>query len=266
VLEFSAHKLVVSTSLRVEAQTKTAATASTELVASPEGVVQEVSPDGALWLATSLSVLGRKFENELWMNPADGNALQLIVTETGSKNHRRLSRFCVDGVFAETRVPLNSTEAVAAPESWSQVTTQFIAFPPEKKGPVLAPTALLWLLTDPELGKPGDRRVAQVWAKAQLENTTAEVTGTAVVPGISVIGPSGTTPSGNIDALEVAISAVPVDPTATSNLELMGFQGDLKLSLDPSTRAPVGVEGTVPMFGKLVMHLVSVEVSGGGKP
>ena len=265
VLELSAHKLIVSATPRVEASLETVAAAAAELVAPQQGTPLEVPQDGALRLETSTTLLGRTFETQLWMDPADGNALQLLETETGAKSHRRLSRFCATGVFEETRLPADSTEAAAAPASWSQVTIRFIAFPSEKKGPVLGPAGLLWLLTGPQIGKPGDRAVAQVWAKGQLEDATVQATGTSALGGFSVIGPGGTLSSGTVETLAVTVSAAPVDPAASSNLELMGLQGDLKVSLDPTTRAPIELDGSVPKFGSLTVHLVSVEVPGAAK-
>jgi hypothetical protein len=66
--------------------------------------------------------------------------------------------------------------------------------------------------------------------------------------------------SGKVQALRLSLKGLPVPggKTGDDDLELLGLRGQLELLLDPETRAPLQLSGTVKVVGSVTLRLAAV--------
>lgn len=260
-LEFSATKFMLSASTRIEVRHLPAAALGAELRTPPRG--HAVKPPATV---TEVSYASRGAGHEsltrLWVDPADGAALQRMQSDRGSRRRERTWRFTDIGAWHYTRWPATKSEENLPPQQWTRIEEGLRAYPQAAVGQRITDTsALLWMIAAADLSRPGDRFETLTLAHRDVSRVRVEVTGRRSVSVDFREEAAGKirTRRGNIDALVLRLSASSLDETADpGDFELLGLHGNLELLLDPQTRAVLELRGRAKIVGQITVRLTGL--------
>ena len=260
-ITFRAAKLIFKTSADVELSTVSEEAARAAMVEPSQG--EPMMPDGESMLVTTTnSFLGRHSLRRLWLDPENGESYQNDVTETGSRTRYKVYRFTDRGVDVIRRYPANQDEKGQSIENWSDVSTDFDAYPREQwqAYDVTEASALFYVASAAGLRKPGDVLEIPIYAREKLSLAVikAEELTRIRVDYDELSEGSSRTVSGEIDALRLSASARSLDGEETP-VELIGLE-NIELFVDPETGIPLQLTGSVDVIGKVRARLSAVEL------
>jgi hypothetical protein len=261
-LRLGGSKLLVSADAGLEAAIVPAAAVAGTLRTPPTGV--PVPPGtSVLRLTYTGAALGRTSRATLLMDPGTAAALQRVQEDGGSRPRYREYRYTDQGAWHWTRWPERGEDGLP-PARWSKTSSGPRAFDRPADGPVLEPTGLLWAVAAAPLAAPGDRARFLVFQRRLLQPIEVEVA--ALAPfAHDYADETGSTPRrvrGRAPALRVLLRGDPRAAGSDDELELLGLRGDLELWLDPATRAPLQLSGTVAVLGRVTLRLKSLRRPG----
>ncbi len=257
-LEFSAAKFLMSAQADITVQRRPAAAIADSLLATPEGRPVPAGRE-VLELLYRFRGFGLQSVATLWADPDSGASLQRTDIDGGSRQRLRSYRFTDIGAYHFSRWPATEAEKSLPPASWTERTQGLRPYPPQVTGrPVTEPTMLLWLAAAGHFSRPGDHGEVLTFSRKQVSRVLIDVTGRKTVR-VDFEEQSGTgirQRKGSIDAIALRLRPRPLDPGGDdADFELLGLRGDLELLIDPDTRTPLQVSGTVKLAGQLTVRL-----------
>lgn len=201
-------------------------------------------------LAYSTDGLGRRNEGQLLLDARSGHAFQRATLKTGGSPKYRIYRLEEDRILRVTWRP-GPEEAHLRPERWTRRSEESYGYPLSVTRPVVTEaTALIYLAAAANLHRPGDRLDILTLASDEFYTASLIVRepAEARVDYFVTDGGQDARRTGRMTAIRVAIEARPVDGASHDEFELFGLT-DLELLLDPQTRAPLEIRGSVEYFG-----------------
>lgn len=257
-LEFSASKFLMTARFSVEVRQRPAADIGHSLLGVPRGL--PVAPgDAVLELAYRMSGFGQQSTATLWADPASGASLQQTEVDSGRRQRVRDYRFTDLGAWHFSRWPASRSEESLPPAQWTRLGEGLRAYPATiGDRPVASAITLLWLAASGHYVRPGERSEVLVFSRGQVSRVGIEFRGQrSIQVDYREQDASGTRRRrGKVDALVLAIRGQPVEPAGGDDkFELLGLQGELELLLDPLTRVPLQLSGTVRIAGQVTVRL-----------
>ena len=263
-IRMTASKLFLTADARLSLQTVPGAAVGPDLLpVTHEGFTPLTPGKEVLELLYETRAIGRRSRLTLLMDPFSGAALQRTQHDQDGKLRLRTYRFGVEGAYQRTRVPANASEKALPPDRWTGISEGLRAYPVSPgQRPVVEPTGLLYAIAAAPLEKPGDALEVLVFRRRDTQAVRIEVLPSREVNvQYDELWPSGTVQrSGKVQALRLSLQGLPVpggDP-ADDDLELLGLRGQLELLLDPATRAPLQLSGTVKVVGSVTLRLATL--------
>jgi hypothetical protein len=258
-----ASKLFQSMTVTIGIEQPDEATVAERLLAPGEhALLAPPSPTAGLRFTTE--GLGRRNEIGLLIDPASGQVLQRSSHETGKRDKYRIYRFGPAGAQRRTWRPAEGEEA-AAPTAWSDRREQWFPVPAEVVGETLTePGTLIYLVTISDLAAPGDQFGLHAFSTS--DETVYRIDAEVLSPDRVKFdyrregGPEAGRAEGRLDAIRVAIRGRPLGGGNDGELTLLGMH-DVELLLDPATRAPLQLRGSVALFGGITFKLQRLAVT-----
>jgi hypothetical protein len=220
-------------------------------------------------ISVEFSAMRSQGEQQLWIDPVTGAALQSRRIGHGRDSRLKLHRFLRSGVWRERRSP-DETSPPSSPDTWPLRSATEITYPPEAQShPVIAPLMLLARASSLALrARPGkldeivlgDTRLHRVVLESR-EDASAQVNLT-VRTGAKEEQLSGTRAVRRVD-LRPHLLGDGEDDEAFSLLEL---EGETTLTIDRATGLPLRIEGQWMRVGAVAVTLTQATISGGCRP
>lgn len=261
-LRLGGSKLFVAADADLEAALVPASAVAAVLRTPPEGV--PVAPGASvLRLTYTGTAVGRTSRATLLMDPRTAAGLQRVQQDSGSRPRYREYRYTDRGAWHWTRWPERG-EADLPPARWSKTSSGLRAFDRPADGPVLEPTGLIWAVAAAPLAARGDRARFLVFQRRVLQPIEVEVAERAPFRHdyTDATGGGSRRVRGEAPALRILLRGDPRTAGGDDELELLGLRGDLELWLDPATRAPLQLSGTVAVLGRVTLRLRSLQRPG----
>ncbi len=205
---------------------------------------------------------GRASRLTLLMDPRTGAALQRVQHDQQGKLRLRTYRFGREGAWQRTLRPATGAEKSLPPARWTDVDQGLRAYPVAPGDvPVVESTGLLYLLAAASLDEPGDAIEVLVFRRRDTQVVRAEVLAPREISvRYDELWPRGAVERrGRVRPLRLGLTALPVpgsDPEDT--VEILGLRGRLELYLDPVTRAPLQLSGSVKLLGNVTLRAQAV--------
>lgn len=259
-LEFSASRLLLSASARVSiAGPKTP---GEELLVPPEGRPVAAGPV-VMDIHYVTRLAGQHTDMTLVVDPSSAAALQMVLLDSGRRQRERTWRFTDSGAYHWTRRPAGSAQAKRPPPQWSDRTEGFRRYPADPGGrSVTDATALLYILSAAPLRAPGDRYDILEFSRRELHLVTAEARDNITLKVDFTQRQDGRVirRKQSLPALRISLRGSlfrDADGSDDDPFRLMGLTDGIEVALDPATRMPLQVSGSMPYLGKVTFRLTS---------
>ncbi len=263
-IRMTASKLFLTAQARVALRTVPGTTVQPDLLPVTIARFTPLVPGSdVLELVYEASGVGQKSTITLLMDPVSGAALQRTQHGQEGKLRFRTYRFGLEGAYQRTRRPTNASETTLPPARWTDTSEGLRTYPvPPGRQPVIEGTGLLYAIAAAPLDKPGDAIELLVFRRHDTQAVRIEVLAPEeITVGYDELWPRGAVQrTGRIRALRLSLQGVPVpggNPD-DNELEVLGLKGRLDLFLDPETRAPLQLSGTVKLLGTVTLKLAAV--------
>ena len=263
-IRMTASKLFLTAQARLALRTVPGATVRPDLLAVPIANFTPLAPGSdVLEMVYEASGVGQKSTLTLLMDPLSGAALQSTQHGQEGKLRLRTYRFGREGAYQRTRRPADASETSLKPARWTDSSEDLRTYPVSPgKHPVIEGTGLLYAIAAAPLDKPGDAIEWLVFRRRDTQAVRIEVLPPEeIAVGYDELWPRGAVQrSGTIRALRLSLQGLP-GPGGNpedDELEILGLKGRLDLFLDPETRAPLELSGTVKLLGTVTLRLVAV--------
>lgn len=258
-LEFTATKFFLSASSRIEVRQLPASALGSELRTPPLGHAV-AAPAAVIEVTYTSEGAGHDSVTRLWIDPADGAALQRRQSDRGSRLRERIYRYTDIGAWHYTRWPATQSETSLPAQQWTRIEEGLRAYPQAVQGQrITEPSALLWMIAAANLSRPGDRLDTLAFSGRSVSRVTIEVTGRRKTGLRYQERRTNSSRSDSIDALVLRLGAVRIDdPSDTEDFELLGLRGNLELLLDPETRAVLELRGQAKLLGRITVRLTAM--------
>jgi hypothetical protein len=258
-LEFEARKLFLSAHASMSAGQRERDSIAMEIVSPATGKPVAV-PAIVAEIRYGASGIGRNSETTLWLDVADGAAVQRMQLDRGKRTRHRIYRYTDVGAWHQTRWPASEQEIDRPPEQWTERSEGLRAYPPTAAGlPIADPAALLWLIAASDLAQAGDSMALHTFSRRQVHRVAVEVLGPmqASIDFDSTDSRGAWQRRGKMPALRLRIRGEPLQQQQGDDdeFELLGLQGDIELLLDPAHRTPLALSGKGKIVGQVTFHL-----------
>ncbi len=206
---------------------------------------------------------GQQTDITLIVDPSSAAALQMVLQDSGRRQRERRWRFTDIGVYLWTRWPANEEEAKQQPQAWSDRNEGLRKYQAGLDGRIVTDaTGLLYALAAASLQRKGDRYEILEFSRRNLHLVTAEVRSPVdlKVDFNERRGARITQRRQNIQALRISLRGSLLQGGSGEEDEpfkLMGLSDDIEVALDPVTRMPLQISGSMPYVGKVVFRLKS---------
>lgn len=202
--------------------------------------------------------IGIYSDSVLWIDPANGAALQFEVEDSGRRQRQRIYRYTNEGAFRRTRHPADG-ETDKPPEEWTDLTSGMRPYAPEAAGGIIIdPTSLLYIISASGLNQPGDTLQMVAFSRRQTTRLTLTVDQRANIDEALAKRLSGANLTGckqPVETLLVRLSSELVTPDDDSKFSFLGLRSDIIIWLDPITRLPLRVTGKAKIVGRVSVNL-----------
>ena len=265
-LQFKASKFLMTIHASVGITTPDPAAAVAQLITAGEGkAVQPHISQKILSLRTE--AFGRLSQIDLILNAENGAALQRTSHDSGSRYRHRIYRFTDRGAYQKTRWPIGKAEEKLPADQWpqwSEAKEDLRPYPSSVFGAVITdPSGLLYIVGAAPLDEPGDTFEILTYARKHVHRVQIEVTGMDSIK-LNYQFESGAIREkreGKQQAIRLLIRGEGIDDgDSDDEFELLGLRGDIVLHMDPTTRAPLQLEGRVKIAGHVTMRLVNLTI------
>jgi len=263
-IRMTASKLFLTADARLSLRTVPGASIRPDLLPVSDERFTPLTPGKeVLELLYETRAVGRRSRLTLLMDPLSGAALQRTQHDQDGKLRQRTYRFGVEGAYQRTRLPATDSERALLPDRWTKTSEGLRAYPVSPgRQPVIEPTGLLYAIAAAPLDQPGDALEVLVFRRRDTQTVRIEVLPSREISvRYDELWPGGTVQrSGKIQALRLSLNGLPVPggKPGDDDLELLGLRGQLELLLDPETRAPLQLSGTVKVVGSVTLRLAAV--------
>lgn len=206
--------------------------------------------------------LGRRSRIALLMDPLTGAALQREQHDYEGRLRYRVYRFTDRGAWHETRWPREGEETLP-PAEWTERTDGLRPYPPEVRGEImLEPTGLLYAVAAGPVAVPGDEMELLMFQRRAVHRVRVTADSWRELRTThEVLRPGGTErPPARTRALRVLLQGEALDDE-DDELELLGLRGRLELLIDPETRVPLQLSGSVKILGHVTLRLETVHMA-----
>jgi len=272
-LLFQASKALTSARSEVSLAPVAAAGLKSSLLADADGPLQpEPDADAMLMTATigmssELPFVDDKvWETQVWFLPGSASALQRTRTKIGEDPESKKFRYLAEGVRRLRLKPETPGDGEQRPESWTTVKSAFYPYGPARAEcpDVSDPSLLLYVLSAVNLSPGGPPLELCVFNQKTLYHVELRA---VAAPHLSVRytrrrGTVEEPVEQEIGVLSITISSRPIAPAEQEPepFEFFEMRGDIEVSVDPASRLPVQVRGTVNKVGEATFHLVEADL------
>ena len=267
-LSFEASKTGTTTTSKISLQSVTLQEAKRHWFepAGATGRMPQATSVWALEIDTTLKgpFVNKYWEGRVWLDPADATALQRWRRKHKADGNKKIYRYAAQGVHRQRLEPKDKKEANKPPEQWSDKKHTFYAYPPAVSDCPLVtdPTALLILASTEDLSIGQEPLNVCVFNK----KTVYRVQMRAVASESLRVAYRQRSAQGEarrdkeVLAVKVKLSARLMDPNApdVEVFEFLGLEGDIAIHLDPDTRIPLQVSGTISGAGQGSLRMTEV--------
>lgn len=268
-LLFQAKNFWVEVSTRVALKSLSGTDVEAALLSSPKGAPVKAAKTEVYQMAidTTIDPTFRppvNIHNKIWFNPDDAAALGRVRLRRGDDYFKKMYRFTDQGVFRHRVEPKNKKEASMEPEHWTDTKDSFYPYDPTRLGcPVVSERSLLvFILSAVDFSKNSDPLSLCVFGKRALHRVQLQKQGLyrLSVNYIEKTQQRTIRKDGSLDALKVAITAEPMDSELKEpeNFSFLGFQSDIVIYIEPSSRLPIQAGGVIPTIGMAQLKLNEV--------
>ncbi|MGD2186689.1 MAG: hypothetical protein PVI71_11210 [Desulfobacterales bacterium] len=270
-LSFHAKNFLVEVSTNLQLITVSSDKVEEALLATPKGVpIKPAKPSvRQMNIATTIDPIFRppvKINYQVWFNPQDAAVLGRTRLRRGEDDLTKIYRFTEQGVFRQKKAPKDPKEAALEPEKWTNIHHSFYPYDladlgcPQVSGRLL----LLYIISAADISKRDSSRSVCVFGKKQVHHVRLRTEGlhalkvNHLVKGLQTEVQKKET----VEALKIAITANPMgpDPEDPEKFSFLGLHKDIAIYIDPSSRLPIQVNGTVPTVGKVSLILRQVRL------
>ncbi len=237
------------------------------VLATGLGRAIEPPADAPVWLMTAnieIRDYQKNYRTDVWFVPRDASALQRRRDKVGKGANRKTFRYLLHGAYRVRLEPNGRQEAELPPEQWTIIKEHFYPYGPARADcAVLSdPALLLFIASAGVLSDEGERLDVCVFNKQTIYRARLSAAASqSLKVDYAEIGPDFRNEiDRHITARKIRLEA---RPSGAGELEPDPFEffempGDIEIFLDESSRIPVQVVGTVPVFGKVVFALSEV--------
>ncbi|MGE5235726.1 MAG: hypothetical protein ACM3O7_05225 [Acidobacteriota bacterium] len=259
-LRFGASKLWLSASTTVTVEQVPAERLAAELRVAPEGSGVPL-PVGLVTVLTTDSDLpfGRTERMTVWLDPADGAAIQATKVTEGRRPYAKVFRYTTTGCFVWRSAPADATERAQAVGAWSQHKEAGVRVEIPDGVVVTDPYALLYLVSAARLDRRGSRLSLFILTDAAIAEVDFVAAGlTYLDRTFEESWPGG----GRIRKGQVLVRTVHGTARLLAgadgsgvDLGFLGLHNGLTIDLETGTGLPVEVRGQTEHLGDVTVHL-----------
>lgn len=259
-IRMTASKLFLSATAEVRLRTVPGPSVLADLQPFPDDGGVAPGPE-VVEIVYEAAGMGRRSRATLLMDPGSGAAIQNTIRDLEGRQRFRVYRYGDRGAYHRTRWPAGAAEGRSGPEHWSRATEGLRAYAWLPDGrPVCDTTGLLYVLSAAALDQVGDQLEVLVFQRRNLQSVLIRVEPSRPVQvQYEEPGPKGdATRRGAVNAIRLSLRRVPPpgqSGAGDEDLELLGLHGNLEVALDPVTRAPLQISGTVQVLGNVTLRL-----------
>ena len=265
-VQFHASLLFFSVDANIALSDRTAAEITDHLIDPGEGVA--VTPDDKVQeLRFTTAFFGRHTTTDLLINSGTGAALQRTSHDSGKRFRHRIYRFTDTGAYQRTRWPVGKDEEKLPAErwqEWSETDEGLYPYPAAAVGNIVTePGGLLYIVGAAQLNEPGDKIEILAYVRRHVHRVQIEVTApeSIKVDYREHDGENSVDRKGKQQAMTLMIRGEGLDDEDDENeFELLGLRGDIIMHMDPKTRAPLQLNGSVKIAGQVTLRIKKLVV------
>jgi len=198
---------------------------------------------------------------QVWFEPVQATALHRTKLRRGKDEIARIYWFTEKGVHRLRKKPGSNKEASLPPGRWTDVRSTFYGFDLPQLGcpQVSEPSLLIYVLSTFFSSKNNNPLSLCVFGKQQVHQVRLGVDEphTVTVDYAEKRGDNEIRRRGRLEVLRITMEARPAksDQKDPENFSFLGFHNNISIDLDPESRIPVQVSGTIPLVGKVTLKL-----------
>ena len=206
--------------------------------------------------------LGKDLRIRLWFRGGDLAVLQRSRLErTPGQERYKVYRYTAEGIYVTRRKP-GPGEAKRPPERWTQVSDEFIAYPPGIPGDqvVSDPAVLFYVAAVADFREPGEEIRLLSYFDDEMQVVTLRYEGDETVRAdFRMQGPRGeTTVEGHRRALRLGLTSVPLDRHDGRDEVAIASLRQPRLLVDRRWRLPLELRGRIKVVGRVEVRLDQV--------
>lgn len=204
----------------------------------------------------------KTWRTEVWFLPGDASALQRTRLKVGKDPDAKTFRYFPNGVQRVRSRPKNAGEAKRPPRAWTKSQRAIYTYGPASAGcpQVLDPATLLYVISVAEMTRGDPPLELCVFNKKALYGVDIRVTRAARIPArfTQRRGATEEQVETELDVQTIVISSRPLQPVEQEPepFEFFEMRGDVQIAIDPATRLPVRVRGTIKNVGEVTFKLI----------
>lgn len=210
------------------------------------------------------NVIGRISDTAVWMDPANGAALQYEAYDRGSKYRHRIFRYTDSGAYQTTRRPLANEEKLSW-RDWSEASDGFRQYPPDAEGKVIVePAGLLYLLAASDLTDAGDHLEFFGYMGSDIVRIVLSVDGKSTVKAdFNTSGSAGDQRcKSDLSTLRIRVNGYRVSDDSDAGFDFLGLEKDIEVFFHPASRLPIQITGRIRILGRLTIRLLEAHILG----
>lgn len=259
--QFHTSVLFFSVDANISLRPVTAADVADKLMVPGEGVA--IAPDDSIQqIVFTTDFIGRHTVTDLLINSHNGAALQRTSHDSGNRFRHRIYRFTETGAYQRTRWPVGKDEEKLPADrwyEWSEASEDLRSYPEAAFGSIVTePGGLLYIVGAAKLDEPGDAAEILAYVRRHVHRVRIEVTQpeTISVSYLERAGETSVERKGKQQVMTLLIRGEGLDDGDDKNeFELLGLRGDIRMHMDPKTRAPLQLKGKVKIAGNVTMRI-----------
>lgn len=273
-LSFQAKNLWVEVSTEVQLKLLPADVVEAMLLASPKGVpIKPTKPNAyQMTISTTIDPVFRppvKINYQVWFNPEDAAVLGRTRLRRGEEDLIKIYRFTEQGVFRQKKTPKDVKEVSLEPEKWTNAQNSFYPYDlADLKCPFVSGRLLLiYIISAADIAKIAEFQPICVFGKEQLHHVRFRNEGLQSEEFDHIVKDRQTEvrKKRKVKAFKIAIVTNPMEPDREDPevFSFLGLQKDIVIYIDPASRLPIQVSGTIPMVGNVSLKLYEVRLRQG---
>lgn len=259
-LDYKARKAILTATSELRLQPADASEMTENLVLAEERTELPAAGEDLLLLTLRSKVLGKTSNVRLWLDPSDARSYQRDELSAGSRPRFRAYRPMGEGVQRTTLRPAAGEKDRPYGE-WSEREERFIAFPADAPEMIVSEAlALFVVVSTASLNAPGDVVTLPIFLKDRVVEVQLEVVEKLELKVRFDQTLAGETQrvEGTRPALGISVSAVLQEADEGAEIELLGLEGDIVMTVDAETRVPLQISGRIPIAGLVNVKLTRV--------